>query len=298
MKLTVAIPTHNRSRTLALTLNSLGQLQADPEIDLDCLVVDNNSSDATPAVVEAFARTAPFAVRWVLETRQGSSFARNRAVHEAQGAMIFFIDDDVIVESDWASQLMAEIGRRQLDAACGLVLAQWQAPRPPWLDVNLYGKLAVHPEQSTPPEKLSQYFSANVGFTRECFSRFGLFREDLGVVGDNPMSGEDTELFARIIGAGGRIGIAPSAVVHHLIGAERMTRPYFRRKAFAFGVGSAFSGGRSHNRLDKLIKNLVRMGAAAASGNQTLAFYHQLECVNFFGYWYGRMKLQRSPARR
>ena len=76
------------------------------------------------------------------------------------------------------------------------MLAQWQAPRPPWLDVNIYGKLAVHPEQSTPPEKLSQYFSANVGFTRECFSRFGLFREDLGVVGDNPMSGEDTELFA------------------------------------------------------------------------------------------------------
>ena len=109
MKLTVAIPTHNRSQTLALTLDSLGQLKADPEIDLDCLVVDNNSSDATPAVVEAFARTAPFAVRRVLEPRQGSSFARNRAVHEAQGEMIFFIDDDVIVESDWAAQLLAEI---------------------------------------------------------------------------------------------------------------------------------------------------------------------------------------------
>lgn len=294
MKLTVAIPTHNRSQTLALMLNSLAQVRLEPEVELDCLVVDNNSSDATPAVVETFARTAPFSVRRVFEARQGSSFARNRAVNEAQGEMVFFIDDDVIVEPDWASQMLAEIRRRKLDAACGLVLARWQAPRPPWLDAILYGKLAVHPEQSTPAEKLSQYFSANVGFTRECFSRFGLFREDLGVVGDNPMSGEDTELFARIIDRGGRIGIAPHAVVHHLIGPERMTRPYFRRKAFAFGVGSAFAGGRTHNRLDKLIKNLVRMGAAAAAGNRPLAFYHQLECVNFCGYWYGRVKLLRS----
>jgi len=298
MKLTVAIPTHNRSQMLTLTLNSLGKLRLDREIELDCLVVDNNSSDATAAVVEAFARTAPFTVRRVLEPRQGSSFARNRAVHEAQGEMVFFIDDDVIVEPDWAAQLLAEIRRRELDVACGLVLAQWQAPRPPWLDVEVYGKLAIHPEQSTPSERLSQYFSANVGFTRECFLRFGLFREDLGVVGDNPMSGEDTELFARIINGGGKIGIAPRAVVHHMIGAERMTRPYFRRKAFAFGVGSAFSGGHTHNRPDKLIKNLVRMAAAAASGNQPLAFYHQLECVNFCGYWYGRLKLGRRPGRR
>jgi glucosyl-dolichyl phosphate glucuronosyltransferase len=296
MKLTVAIPTHNRSQTLALTLSSLAQLKPDPGIDLECLVVDNNSSDATPAVVQGFARTAPFAVRTVLEPRQGSSFARNRAVDEALGELIFFIDDDVIVEPDWAAQLMAEIRRRELDAACGLVLARWQAPRPPWLDVEVYGKLAVHPEQSTPPEKLSQYFSANVGFTRECFSRFGLFREDLGVVGNNPMSGEDTELFARIINSGGQMGIAPRAVVHHLIGAERMTRPYFRRKAFAFGVGSAFSGGRTHNHLDKLGKNLLRMTAAAARGDQPLSFYHQLECVNFLGYWYGRLKLQRTAA--
>ena len=303
MKLTVAIPTHNRHQTLGLTLDSLAALKLAPEVAIECLVIDNNSTDATPEVVQSFARTAPFPVRRVFEPRQGSSFARNRAVREANGEMLFFIDDDVIVEPDWAQQLLAEIGRRGLDAACGLVLAQWQAPPPQWLGAEVYGKLAVHRGESiadaaAPPEKLSQFFSANVGFRKECFARFGLFREDLGVVGDNPMSGEDTELFERIIGGGGRIGIAPRAVVHHMIGPERMTRAYFRRKSFAFGVGSAFAGGRSHNRADKLARNLLRMAAAAARGNQPLAFYHQLECVNFFGYWYGRIKLRRARAAR
>ncbi len=296
MKLTVAIPTHNRSQTLALTLGSLAALKLDPEIEIECLVVDNNSTDATPGVVEAFARTAPFSTRRVFEPRQGSSFARNRAVREARGELIFFIDDDVIVEADWASELLAEISRRNLDAACGLVLAQWQAAPPPWLGAEVYGKLAVHRQSAPPPEKLSQFFSANVGLKRECLERFGLFREDLGVVGGNPMSGEDTELFGRIISGGGKIGIAPRAVVHHLIGPERMTRAYFRRKSFAFGVGSAFGGGRTHNRPDKLVKNLVRMAAAAARGNRPLAFYHQLECVNFFGYWYGRLRPRRGVA--
>jgi len=173
------------------------------------------------------------------------------------------------------------------------VLARWQAAPPSWLGVEVYGKLAVHPESTPPLERLSQFFSANVGFRRECLERFGLFREDLGVVGGNPMSGEDTELFERIIKGGGRIGIAPRAVVHHLIGPERMTRAYFRRKSFAFGVGSAFGGGPSHNRADKLMKNLMRMATATARGNRPLAFYHQLECVNFFGYWYGRLALRR-----
>jgi glycosyltransferase involved in cell wall biosynthesis len=287
MKLTVAVPTHNRSQTLALTLNSLAALKLDPKFELECVVIDNNSTDATPRVVDAFAAAARFPARRICEPRQGSSFARNRAIDEARGELIFFIDDDVIVEPDWASELMAEICRRQLDAACGLVLARWQSNPPPWLGEELYGKLAVHAQSGPPPEKLSQFFSANVGFRRECLERFGLFREDLGVVAGNPMSGEDTELFGRIISGG---GTAERAVVHHLIGSERMTRAYFRRKSFAFGVGSAHSGGRTHNRPDKLVRNLVRMASAAARGERSLAFYHQLECVNFLGYWYGRLR--------
>jgi glucosyl-dolichyl phosphate glucuronosyltransferase len=294
MKVTVAVPTHNRARTLALTLGSLAALGPGNGMEIECLVIDNNSTDTTPAVVEEFARSAPFATRCVFEPRQGSSFARNRAINEARGELIFFIDDDVIVEPDWAAELIAEIRRRDLDAACGVVLAQWESPPPRWLGVEVYGKLAVHPESVPPPEKLSQFFSANVGLKREALERFGLFREDLGVVGGNPMSGEDTELFDRIMRGGGKIGIAPHAVVHHMIGLERMTRAYFRHKSFAFGVGSAFGGGRTHNRPDKLVKNLVRMAAAAARGNQPLSFYHQLECVNFFGYWYARLRLVRS----
>src|SRR5579863_6363284 len=102
MTITVAVPTHNRARTLALALESLARLRLEPGTEIECLVIDNNSSDDTPGVVEHFARTAPFSTKRVFEPRQGSSYARNRAVREARGELIFFIDDDVIVEPDWA----------------------------------------------------------------------------------------------------------------------------------------------------------------------------------------------------
>ena len=108
-------------------------------------------------------------------------------------------------------------------------------------------------------------------------------------MGGNPISGEDTELFARIISRGGRMGFARRAIVHHAIPPERMTRAYLRRKSFAFGMGTAFAGLRNHNRLDKLVRNGVRMAGAAIRGDSERALYHELECANFFGYWRGRL---------
>ena len=179
-----------------------------------------------------------------------------------------------------------------------MVLPRWSSAPPEWLGPSLWVKLAVHDQRAiaaAPPaaaEHLVNYFSANVGFRRSAFERFGNFREDLGVVGGNPISGEDTELFARIMARGGTIGFAPRAIVHHMIPAERMTRAYLRRKSFAYGVGSAFAGGRSHNRPDKLIRNAIRMAAAKLQRDPERALYHQLECANFLGYWRGRLLIR------
>src|SRR5713226_5798410 len=143
MKLTIAIPTHNRASTLRHTLASIASLELSG-IDAECIVVDNASTDATSSIVEDVSRTAPIAMRRVLETRRGSSFARNRAVAEARGEFILFIDDDAVAEPRWAVELIGAMERRALDAAGGMVLARWGMPPPPWLGPRLYSKLAVH----------------------------------------------------------------------------------------------------------------------------------------------------------
>jgi glycosyltransferase involved in cell wall biosynthesis len=294
-RLTIAIPTHNRAAIVLDTLASVASLAIPTGVEAECLVVDNGSTDDTPRIVDDFARTAPLSMRRVSESRLGSSFARNRAVSESAADYIFFIDDDAEAERDWAAELLDDMRGRELDAACGLVVPKWSSPPPKWLGPSLWVKLAVHDRraiESAPvssAERLDNYFSANVGFRRDAFTKFGMFREDLGVVGGNPISGEDTELFARIIARGGKMGFAPRAIVHHAIAPERMTRAYLRRKSFAFGMGTAFAGLRNHNRLDKLVRNGIRMADAAMRGDSERAIYHELECANFFGYWRGRL---------
>lgn len=293
--LTIAIPTHNRAALLRETLVSVASLAIPSDIEADCLVIDNASTDDTAAVVDDFARGAALPMRRVFEPRQGSSFARNRAVDEAAADFIFFIDDDAVAERDWATEMLDDMRGRDLDAACGMVIPRWSSPPPKWLGPSLWVKLAVHDRrtiESAPAsssERLDNYFSANVGFRRSAFAQFGKFREDLGVVGGNPISGEDTELFARIMASGGAMGFAPRAIVHHMIPPERMTLAYLRRKSFAFGMGTAFAGLQNHNRIDKLVRNGVRMAAAAMRGDPERAIYHELECANFFGYWRGRL---------
>jgi glycosyltransferase involved in cell wall biosynthesis len=294
------VPTHNRSQLLQATLASIAALHLPAGVEAECVVVDNRSTDNTSSVVAEFANNSALPTRYVYEGGAGSSYARNRAVEEARGDFILFIDDDAVAEPDWAAEMLAEIERRQLDVACGMVLPRWSIEPPSWLGPSLYVRLAVHDParmavaSRAEHEMIHNYFSANVGFRRRTFAMFGNFRQDLGVMGGNPMSGEDTELFARIISRGGAVGFAPRARVHHMIPPERMRRPYLRRKSYAFGYGSAVAGGRSHNHLDKLVRNALRMMLALARGDTERALYHELECANFFGYWRGRLDMKRA----
>jgi glucosyl-dolichyl phosphate glucuronosyltransferase len=299
-KITIAVPTHNRADSLARTLASLGRLTLGDLRAVECLVIDNDSTDHTAAVVEQFSRASPLNCRRIFEPRLGSSFARNRAIDEAAGDFLLFIDDDAVAEPAWAAELTQALERGPLDAACGLVLPQWGVPPPPWLGPRLYPKLAIHDEQNVfgqgleKADALHNYFSVNLGLRRSAVERFGRFREDLGVRGRRAFSGEDTELFARIIGQGGKMGFVPSARVYHFIEVGRMRPRYLMAKSFAFGVGSALAGGRSHNRPDKLLRNLFRTVKAARRADWEGALYHQLECANFFGYWWGRFASHRK----
>ncbi len=298
--ITVAVPTHNRGPRLQQTLRSIAELTIPAGFAPRCVVVDNCSRDVTRAVVERFAAEAPFEVRYVFEPQLGSSRTRNRAIAEASGEYLLFIDDDAVAEPQWLAAIAAAMDDRALDVGCGAVLPRWEAEAPKWLGPRLYAKLAVHDPSALAAEPLEQfetlaaYFSANVCFRRTILDRCGWFSEDLGVVGGRPYSGEDTELFARIAREGGRVGFVPQARVHHMIAPERMTARYLRHKSFAFGMGSAVAASKSHNRPDKLAKNLIRMARAAINGDREGALYHELECWNFAGYWSGRLVRLRS----
>lgn len=132
MKITIAICTWNRSRLLRQTLDSLSKLSVPQEVNWEIIVVDNNSTDDTKAIVENFASSIP--LQYVFEAQQGHSFSRNTAIEHATGDFIIWTDNDVVVETDWLKNYLAAF-EAYPEAAFfgGKITPVFENAKPDWL---------------------------------------------------------------------------------------------------------------------------------------------------------------------
>lgn len=105
----VIMPTYNSERFVAASIESvLAQTYA----DLELIVVDDASSDGTGAKVETFVKRDP-RVKFLRQTvNAGAAEARNRAIGEARGRYIAFLDSDDL----WLPRkLEVQIGRMRAE---------------------------------------------------------------------------------------------------------------------------------------------------------------------------------------
>lgn len=101
----IIIPAYNRARFLPETLNSaLGQSIA----DIECIVVDDGSTDGTKDIVASFCARDP-RVRYLQQKNRGPSAARNYGLAEARGRFIQFLDSDDIIDPDKFAQQLAQL---------------------------------------------------------------------------------------------------------------------------------------------------------------------------------------------
>ena len=103
---TVAIRTYNGAERLPAVLEKLQQQTGTENIEWEVLVVDNNSQDATAAVVAGYAKKwrSNSRIRYVFEPRQGAAYARDRVMREATSDLVGFLDDDNLPEADWVNE--------------------------------------------------------------------------------------------------------------------------------------------------------------------------------------------------
>lgn len=99
MDISVIISTWNNADRLKLTIDSFLKCLIPQGVSWECIVVDNNSTDATKEVILSFGEKLP--IKYVFEPLQGISNARNAGLRLAQGKLIIFTDDDVEPCSEW-----------------------------------------------------------------------------------------------------------------------------------------------------------------------------------------------------
>ncbi|HMM75038.1 MAG TPA: glycosyltransferase family 2 protein [Gammaproteobacteria bacterium] len=236
-KYTVAICTHNRAARLGRTLQDLSKLHT-PRQPWELLLVDNASRDATPEVLAAFTWPAGWHVRVVREEKLGLSNARNRAIAEARGEYIIFIDDDETVEPGWLIAFESLITSTTPDAFGGRIAVMFEDLRPRWLTDELLGflgELARFPDVHPLDEPSTSFYGGNFGFRRSIIEKIGNFSPDLGRKGGDNTGGEEVEFYRRALKAGLSIWWTPYAVIHHRIQAAKLKPAYFRDLHFKQG---------------------------------------------------------------
>lgn len=90
-RLTVLIPSWNAASTIE---RALASVLDEHRIQLECVVIDDGSTDGTADVVQAVADRDPRVVLIRLPQNLGVSNARNRGVAVARGAWLSFLDAD------------------------------------------------------------------------------------------------------------------------------------------------------------------------------------------------------------
>jgi glycosyltransferase involved in cell wall biosynthesis len=247
MFLSVAICTWNRSALLRQTLEHIRLLRIPPAISFELLVVNNNCTDDTSAIIASFSDCLP--VRELHEGQIGQSHARNRAVQEARGDYIVWTDDDVLISPDWLAAY-AEAIECWPEAIYfgGPIYPLFAAEPPAWIGRNidlLEGTYALRDfgPETRPLQNGELPFGANMAFRTDVL-REHPFNGALGRAGHEHIRGDETELL-RALQDADRLGIwIGGARVKHFIPAERLTLRYIWK--FFEGGGRTFVRQKDH----------------------------------------------------
>lgn len=265
IRLSLIIPTHNRSERLIAALESVIR-QDLPAADWECVVVSNNSTDDTVARFGDFAARYPgLNLRLVTEDGPGVSYARNRGIAETSAPLLVFIDDDERINPGFL-RAYADFFGAHPDAvvAGGRIIAEYVTGRPAWL--SKYTEMpianpmdfgdAVRP---FPAGRVPG--GGNMAFRRSAALRYGGFDPSLGRVGRMLIGGEENDFFERLMRGGETCWYVPGAVMWHIIPPEKLTESYFRRLCYNVGVSQRLRAGMYRRYPKTLLFESLKWGA-------------------------------------
>lgn len=237
--LSIIICTYNREKYIGPLLDSISKNDY-PTSDYEIILVDNNCTDNTRGVCEQFVATHPeIRLRYVVETEQGLSAARNKGIKEAKGEVIIYVDDDALVDTDYI-RIYAEhfAAHPETMAAGGPIEPLYETQEPSWMSpytkalltawMNYGDKVREYPNGRYPG-------GGNAAYRKTVFDQVGLFNTKLGRKGTALLASEEKDIFDKMKALGMLVLYLPTPVLHHIIPQAKLEEDYFNRLTLQIG---------------------------------------------------------------
>ena len=240
LDISILIATYNRAPVLAETLTAMTALDR-TGIQACWIVVDNNSTDATPQVVQIFQQQLP--LQYLFEPRAGKNCALNKALREGElGEILVFTDDDITPALDWLQQIVRACDRQTNYAVFGGKLSvRWPRGKSPnWAQspfVQSFGFGAHDQGEIAKPYAGRPYpFGGNL-WIRKSVLQGRFYDERFGPRPKGRVMGSETSLLLGLATDGVKMLYWPFAVVEHRVGTAECHISTILRRSFRYGRG-------------------------------------------------------------
>jgi len=256
----VIMPAYNRAHMIGITLESF-IAQDYPADRYEIIVSDNNSTDATKAVVLEWQKKSPVPISYIFEERQGVHFARNTAAKQSRGEILYFTDDDMIAEPNLLTEIVKVFTHDpQVGTATGRVLPRWEKEPPPWVLKLCYnGLLSIFDELGDGMFSDQQDFgvySCHQAIRRDSFFKAGGYNPE-SLHTDYIGNGE-TGLNMKLKELGYRFGYNGKSVIYHMIPPARMTQDYLNKRLANQGSADSYTEYQQHRYSREQLAQRIR----------------------------------------
>jgi glycosyltransferase involved in cell wall biosynthesis len=209
-------------------LSKLGEQKTDDLFDYSIIIVDNDKSESARQVAESCARQMQICISYYVEAEQNIALARNKAIENAKGEFIGFIDDDEFPVEKWLLNLYKTVDRYKSDGILGPVLPYFEKEPPRWV---LEGRFFDRPTH--PTGHLLRWKNTRTG---NSLLRSELFKEDRGWFDPTfGRGGEDRDFFRRKIEEGHVFVWCNEAPVFETVPPERWKKTVMIKRALLRG---------------------------------------------------------------
>ena len=193
------------------------------------VIVDNDRSESARQTVESLTRQSKVLISYYVEPVQNIALARNKAVENARGDFIAFIDDDEIPVSDWLWNLYTACTRFAADGVLGPVKPQFEENCPAWIVKAKLWERPSHPTGTI--MRPIETRTGNLLLKREIFDDDdNRFDAQFGRTG-----GEDVWFFVKVIGKGRVFVWCDDAPVYEIVPPERWKESYYLKRFVRIG---------------------------------------------------------------
>lgn len=224
----VCICTYKRPQLLRRLLSKLADQETGGLFTYSIVIADNDRLESAQHVVSEFASSCAVPIKYYVETRQSIALTRNKAIENASGDFVAFIDDDEFPRRNWLLTLLNTCRQYGVDGVLGPVKPHFDTQPPRWV---VRGRFY---ERSTYPTGL--VIDWRKGRTGNVLLRKELFTSCAQPFNPDFRQGEDQEFFHRAIQKGFKFVWCDEAVAYETVPPIRWKRTFMLRRALLRGA--------------------------------------------------------------